>query len=74
MINVLFYLILFMTSILSFAANTPCSGKMGGVSHCDEGKFICNNGSVSRSKKTCQSKNKSINTTLSPKTKIKRLK
>ncbi len=37
------------------AANTPCSGKKGGVSHCHNGKFICNDGSMSQSKKTCRS-------------------
>lgn len=35
------------------AANTPCSGKKGGISHCQGGKFICNDGSVSASKKIC---------------------
>lgn len=35
------------------AANTPCSGKKGGVSHCANGKFVCNDGSISASKKTC---------------------
>jgi len=36
------------------ARNTPCSGKMGGVSHCSaDGKFICKNGKISQSKKTC---------------------
>jgi len=35
------------------AANTPCSGKKGGVSHCLAGKFICNDGSMSQSKRTC---------------------
>lgn len=24
------------------AQNYPCSGKKGGVSHCENGKFICN--------------------------------
>jgi hypothetical protein len=37
------------------AANTPCSGKKGGVSHCYNGKFICKDGSMSQSKKTCRS-------------------
>lgn len=37
------------------AKNTPCSGKMGGVSHCSKsGKFVCNNGKMSQSKKTCR--------------------
>ena len=35
------------------AANTPCSGKKGGVSHCAGGKHVCNDGSISASKKTC---------------------
>ncbi len=37
----------------SYAANTPCSGKKGGVSHCSAGKFICKDGSTSASKKVC---------------------
>nr|DAT62490.1 MAG TPA: SERINE PROTEINASE B COMPLEX WITH(SERINE PROTEINASE-INHIBITOR) [Caudoviricetes sp.] len=32
----------------------PCSGKKGGISHCSGGKFICNDGSVSRSKQICR--------------------
>lgn len=35
------------------ARNTPCSGKMGGVSHCQGGKFVCKNGKISQSKKVC---------------------
>lgn len=35
------------------ATNTPCSGKKGGINHCSGGKFICNDGSTSASKKTC---------------------
>lgn len=35
------------------AANTPCSGKKGGVSHCQGSKFVCNDGSISASKKSC---------------------
>ena len=37
----------------SYAANYPCSGKKGGVSHCSSGKFICKDGTVSGSKKIC---------------------
>jgi len=37
----------------SHAANSPCSGKKGGVSHCAAGKFVCNDGSISGSKKVC---------------------
>jgi hypothetical protein len=35
------------------ARNTPCSGSKGGVSHCASGKFVCNDGSISGSKKIC---------------------
>jgi hypothetical protein len=38
---------------LDIAANTPCSGKKGGISHCRNGKFVCNDGTVSRSKRVC---------------------
>jgi len=43
-----------------FAANTPCSGKKGGVSHCENGRFICNDGSVSQSKKVCSGPEKPV--------------
>jgi len=34
--------------------NTPCSGKKGGISHCNkQNKFICQNGTVSQSKRIC---------------------
>ncbi len=37
------------------ARNTPCSGKKGGVVACtSDGKFLCRNGSVSRSKMECR--------------------
>lgn len=33
----------------------PCSGNKGGVKHCTaEGKFVCNDGSISNSKKICK--------------------
>lgn len=31
----------------------PCSGSKGGVKHCQAGKFVCNDGSISGSKKIC---------------------
>lgn len=37
----------------ALAANTPCSGKKGGISHCQNGKFVCKDGSISQSKKVC---------------------
>ena len=35
------------------ASNTPCSGRKGGISHCQGSTFICNDGSVSASKRNC---------------------
>lgn len=35
------------------ATNYPCSGKKGGINHCQGSTFICNDGSVSGSKKNC---------------------
>lgn len=47
-------LVIFLLALLpAHAANTPCSGKKGGVSHCASGKFVCNDGSISASKKVC---------------------
>lgn len=40
-------------SNIAWATNTPCSGKKGGISYCENGRFICNDGSVSQSKQTC---------------------
>ncbi|WP_160286903.1 hypothetical protein ACA097_00915 [Pseudomonas sp. QL9] len=35
------------------ATNTPCSGHKGGISRCDGELFLCNDGSISGSKKSC---------------------
>ncbi|TAZ19527.1 hypothetical protein ELH77_12515 [Rhizobium ruizarguesonis] len=35
------------------ATNTPCSGSKGGVAGCRGDTFICNDGSVSASRKSC---------------------
>jgi len=43
-----------MASVPAEAANYPCSGRKGGVSHCQGDTFVCNDGSVSASKKSCQ--------------------
>ncbi|PZV40551.1 hypothetical protein B5V02_00495 [Mesorhizobium kowhaii] len=37
----------------SQASNTPCSGHKGGVAHCQGRTFVCNDGSVSASKRDC---------------------
>lgn len=38
----------------AWSANTPCSGKKGGISHCMGRYFVCNDESTSQSKKDCQ--------------------
>lgn len=45
--------VLFLLAFAAQAANTPCSGSKGGVSHCMNGRFICNDGSISASKRIC---------------------
>lgn len=47
-------LLVFLGSVsIAEARNTPCSGKKGGISHCENGKFVCKNGTISQSKQTC---------------------
>lgn len=41
-------------TLAAAAVNTPCSGKKGGISHCAGGKFVCHDGSISKSKKMCR--------------------
>lgn len=47
---------------LSFTAhaigNTPCSGSKGGVNHCENSQFVCNDKTVSQSKQICTEKPK----------------
>lgn len=38
---------------LGQSANQPCSGKKGGVARCDGELFVCNDGSISGSKRNC---------------------
>lgn len=51
-------LVVFMAGALGLstahARNYPCSGKKGGVSHCQGDKFVCKDGTISSSKKICQ--------------------
>lgn len=35
------------------AQNRPCSGKKGGISHCEGQVFVCNDGSASGSTRSC---------------------
>lgn len=44
-----------LTSQAQARGNTACSGKKGGVSHCSGSKFVCKDGTISRSKKICGS-------------------
>ncbi len=37
----------------ALAANKPCSGAKGGIARCDGALFVCNDGSISGSKKSC---------------------
>lgn len=39
------------------AANYPCSGGKGGVARCDGELFVCNDGSISASKRNCAAEN-----------------
>ncbi|MHB0842901.1 YdcA family protein [Stutzerimonas nitrititolerans] len=41
------------SSLEAIAANTPCSGRKGGIAGCDGDLFLCNDGSISGSKKSC---------------------
>lgn len=50
----LMFLILACNSMAAIAANTPCSGSKGGIAKCAGDTFVCNDGSVSASKKSCQ--------------------
>lgn len=49
----LLLLLLMSASTCGWAANTPCSGKKGGIDRCDGDLFLCNDGSISGSKKSC---------------------
>ncbi len=50
-----FFLILLLLPLISVAGGKPCSGKKGGVSSCEGSHFVCNDGSISKSKKDCSS-------------------
>ena len=42
-----------LSSLPAQARNTPCSQGKGGIKACQNGKFLCNDGSISASKKKC---------------------
>lgn len=45
--------LLIVAPLSAHGANTPCSGRKGGVDRCQGETFICRDGSVSASKKSC---------------------
>jgi len=45
--------LLLLLPVMAHSANTPCSGKKGGINHCEGTKFVCNDGSTSASTKDC---------------------
>ena len=51
------------------AANKPCSGSKGGIAHCAGDKFVCNDGSISGSKKMCSIPGSARGLMATPKTK-----
>ena len=50
-------LLVVVAAVFSFDADArgrePCSGRKGGISHCSGTRFVCNDGSLSASKKVC---------------------
>lgn len=51
--SMLLGILLALLAVAAVQANTPCSGRKGGVSHCEGATFVCNDGSISASKKVC---------------------
>lgn len=46
-------MLILLLPLAAHAANQPCSGKKGGVERCDGELFVCNDGSISASKRNC---------------------
>jgi hypothetical protein len=53
--NSVYFLVLLLVSLSGQvgAANYPCSGKKGEVARCDGELLVCNDGSISNSKRNC---------------------
>lgn len=49
------WVLLVVVPFLAGWGNTPCSQSKRGINHCEGTRFICNDGSVSASKKDCRS-------------------
>ncbi len=56
--------LLLMLPILGIAANTPCSGSKGGIARCDGPLFLCNDGSISGSKRDCSVEHRGAGSTV----------
>ena len=39
--------------LVAQAGNKPCSQSKGGIAYCEKGKFICQDGSMSASRRVC---------------------
>ena len=53
--NKLLLILLLLIPLSTIAGGKPCSGKKGGISHCEGSQFVCNDGSSSKSTKDCSS-------------------
>lgn len=62
------FIVCFLTIVMlglsgaAWAQRAPCSGLRGGVVRCDGGSFMCADGRVSKSKKSCQASDYAQNT------------
>jgi endonuclease G len=53
--NKILLIALLLIPLTTIAGGKPCSGKKGGISHCEDSQFVCNDGSTSKSTKDCTS-------------------
>lgn len=53
--NKILLIALLLIPLTTIASGKPCSGKKGGISHCEDSQFVCNDGSTSKSTKDCTS-------------------
>ena len=53
--NKILIILLLLIPLSTIAGGKPCSGKKGGISHCEGSQFVCNDGSSSKSTKDCSS-------------------
>jgi hypothetical protein len=66
--SVLLPVILGLSGVVEARGNTPCSGSKGGVSHCSNGQFVCNDGSISGSTRPCSGSVSTPPTRIAPST------